>query len=134
MIAPIRDEQQRDFLRRGFSRRDFTRISLLLGAAAALPFYNEPALAQLSDLGPLPPDAVKLNANENPMGPCPEAAEAIHRVVQKCGRYMYDEGIKMAQTLAEQMGLKPSYAIAFPGSSDPLHRAVLAYTSPPSRW
>jgi histidinol-phosphate aminotransferase len=103
---------------------------LLLGAAAALPFYNEPALAQLSDLGPLPPDAVKLNANENPMGPCPEAAEAIQRVVQKCGRYMYDEGIKMAQTLAEQMGLKPSYAIAFPGSSDPLHRAVLAYTSP----
>jgi histidinol-phosphate/aromatic aminotransferase/cobyric acid decarboxylase-like protein len=51
-------------------------------------------------------------------------------MVQKCGRYMYDEGIKMAQTLAEQMGLKPSYAIAFPGSSDPLHRAVLAYTSP----
>jgi histidinol-phosphate aminotransferase len=128
MIAPIRDE--RDFLRRGFSRRDFTRISLLLGAAAALPFYNEPALAQLSNLGPLPPDAVKINANENPMGPCPEAAEAIHRVVQKSGRYMYDEGFKMAQTLAEQVGLKPSYAIAFPGSSDPLHRAVLAYTSP----
>jgi histidinol-phosphate aminotransferase len=128
MIASIRDE--RDFLRRGFSRRDFARISLLLGAAAALPFYNEPALAQLSDLGPLPPDAVRINANENPMGPCPEAAEAIHRVVQKSGRYMYDEGIKMAQTLAEQMGLKPSYAIAFPGSSDPLHRAVLAYTSP----
>jgi len=128
MIAPIRDE--RDFLRRGFSRRDFARISLLLGTAATLPFYNEPALAQLSNLGPLPPDAVKINANENPMGPCPEAAEAIHRVVQKSGRYMYDEGFKMAQTLAEQVGLKPSYAIAFPGSSDPLHRAVLAYTSP----
>jgi histidinol-phosphate aminotransferase len=130
MIASIRHEQERDFLRRGFSRRDFVRISLLLGAAAALPFYNEPALAQLSDIGPLPPDAIKLNANENPMGPCPEAAEAIHNVVQKCGRYMYDEGIKMAQTLAEQEGLKPSYAIAFPGSSDPLHRAVLAHTSP----
>ena len=130
MIASIRDERERDFVRRGFSRRDFTRISLLLGAAAALPFYNEPALAQLSDLGSLPPDATKLNANENPMGPCAEAAEAIHNVVQKCGRYMYDEGFKMAHTLAEQEGLKPSYAIAWPGSSDPLHRAVLAYTSP----
>jgi len=130
MIASIRNERERDFLRRGFSRRDFTRISLLLGAAAALPFYNEPALAQLSDLGSLPPDATKLNANENPMGPCPEAAEAIHNIVQKSGRYMYDEGFKMAHTLAEQEGLKPSYAIAFPGSSDPLHRAVLAYTSP----
>ena len=54
MFASTRDEQQRDFLRRGFSRRDFTRISLLLGAAAAFPFYNEPALAQLSDLGQFP--------------------------------------------------------------------------------
>ena len=130
MIASIRKDQERDFLQRGFSRRDFTRISLLLGAAAALPFYNEPALAQLSDVGPLPPDATKLNANENPMGPCPEAAEAIHNIVLKCGRYMFDEGAKMAQSLAEQEGLKPSYAVAFPGSSDPLHRAVLAHTSP----
>jgi histidinol-phosphate aminotransferase len=130
MVVSIQREPERDFLRRGFSRRDFARISLLLGAAAALPFYNEPALAQLSDVGPLPPDATKLNANENPMGPCPEAAEAIHNVVQKCGRYMFDEGTKMAQTLAEQEGLRPSYAIAFPGSSDPLHRAVLAHTSP----
>jgi len=130
MVAAMRKGSEREFLRRGFSRRDFARISLLLGAAAALPFYNEMALAQLSDLGPLPPDATKLNANENPMGPCLEAAEAIHNVVQKCGRYMYQEGFKMAQTLAEQEGLQPSYVIAFPGSSDPLHRAVLAYTSP----
>jgi len=130
MTVSIPHEKERDLLRRGFSRRDFARISLLLGAAAALPFYNEPALAQLSDVGPLPPNATKLNANENPMGPCPEAAEAIHNLVQQCGRYMFDEGPKMAQTLAEQEGLKPSYAIAFPGSSDPLHRAVLAHTSP----
>ena len=39
----------------------------------------------------LPPDAVKINANENPMGPCPEAAEAIHKVVSQGGRYLYKE-------------------------------------------
>jgi len=130
MVVDLPKGREREFLRRGFSRRDFTRLSLLLGAAAALPFYNESALAQLSDIGPIPPDATKLNANENPMGPCPEAAEAIHNVVQKCGRYMWDEGFKMARTLAEQEGLQPSYVMAFPGSSDPLHRAVLAHTSP----
>ena len=130
MVVDLPKGREREFLRRGFSRRDFTRLSLLLGAAAALPFYNESALAQLSDIGPIPPDATKLNANENPMGPCPEAAEAIHNVVQKCGRYMWDEGFKMARTLAEQESLQPSYAMAFPGSSDPLHRAVLAHTSP----
>ena len=42
----------------------------MMGAgAAALPFYNEPALAQLSKVD-APPDAVLLNANENPLGPC----------------------------------------------------------------
>jgi histidinol-phosphate aminotransferase len=83
----------------------------------------------------LPPDAVKINANENPMGPCPEAAEAIHAVVQRGGRYLYEETFAMASTLAEQEGVKfswdpaSSYVQAFAGSSDPLHRAVLAFCS-----
>ena len=117
---------QSDFSRRSLGRRALS----LLGAGAALPFYNEPALAQLSMIGPLPADAVKINANENPLGPCPEAAEAIYGVVKKGGRYMYEETFSFAKTLAEQEGLKPNYVMPFPGSSDPLHRAVLAYTSP----
>ena len=69
---------QHDFLRRGFSRRDFGKIAMLLGGGAAtLPFYGEAALAQLSQVKNIPPDAVKINANENPLGPAPEAIEAI---------------------------------------------------------
>jgi histidinol-phosphate aminotransferase len=103
----------------------------LLGAGAAtLPFYNEPAMAQLSNIGELPPDAVKINANENPLGPCPEAAEAIHNIVKKGGRYLYEETFGFAKTLADQSGLKPEYVTAYAGSSDPLHRTVLAFTSP----
>ena len=118
-----------------FSRRNFHKLASLLAAGAALPFYNERALAQLSMVRNLPPDAVKINANENPMGPCPEAAEAIHAIVQKGGRYMYEETFAMASTLAEQEGVKfsydpaSSYVQAFAGSSDPLHRAVLAFCS-----
>lgn len=117
---------QSEFSRRSMGRRALT----LLGAGAALPFYNEQAMAQLSMIGPLPADAVKINANENPLGPCPEAAEAIYSVVKKGGRYMYEETFGFARTLAEQEGLKPNYVMPFPGSSDPLHRTVLAYTSP----
>lgn len=114
-----------------FSRRSLGRRALsLLGAGAALPFYNESAMAQLSMIGPLPPGAVKINANENPLGPAPEAAEAIYSVVKKGGRYMYEETFGFARTLAEQEGLKPNYVMPFAGSSDPLHRTVLAYTSP----
>ena len=123
--------QRRELTHRGFSRRDFGRLAALLTAGSALPFYNEFALAQgLSAFPKLPPDAVRLNANENPMGPCPEAAEAIHKVVQRGGRYMYEETFAFVKLLAELEGLPREYVLAFAGSSDPLHRAVLAFTSP----
>jgi histidinol-phosphate aminotransferase len=104
-------------------------MATLLAAGATLPFYNESALAQLSKTGPIPADAVKINANENPLGPCAEAAEAIAKVVAKGGRYMYEETDTFAGILAEQEGLDPEYIMPFAGSSDPLHRAVLAFTS-----
>ena len=125
----LNPEQKIELVRRGFSRRSFAKIGALLGAGAALPFYNEPALAQLSMIGRLDPDAVKINANENPMGPCPEALEAIYSVAKKGGRYQYEETFDFAKTLAEQEGLKPNYVAPFAGSSDPLHRSVLAFTS-----
>lgn len=130
MTPTLTTLQEREFLKRGFTRRNLGRIGVLLGAGATLPFYNEPALAQLSNIGPLPPDAVKINANENPMGPCPEAAEAIYSVVKKGGRYLYEETFAFAKTLSEQEGLKPNYVAPYAGSSEPLHRAVLAFTSP----
>ncbi len=123
-------EHQADLLKRGFSRRSFGRFASLLAAGAALPFYNESAMAQLSDAGPIPADAVKINANENPLGPCPEAADAIHSIIKNGGRYMYEETSKLVKVLAPQEGLKPGYVLPFAGSSDPLHRVVLAYTSP----
>ncbi len=131
MNIGLTDEQKRDFLQRGFSRRTLGRIAAVMGAGAALPFYNEPAMAQLSAIrGPMPPDAVKINANENPLGPCPDAAEAIHNIVQKGGRYLYEETFGFQELLASQEGLQPSYVQPFAGSSAPLHQAVLAFTSP----
>jgi histidinol-phosphate aminotransferase len=131
MSACLNTEQRRELVSRGFSRRSFGRIAAMIGAGAALPFYNEPALAQLSAIrGPMPPDAVKINANENPLGPCPEAAEAIHKIVQSGGRYLYEETFGFQETMAELEGLKPTYVQPYAGSSAPLHQAVLAFTSP----
>jgi histidinol-phosphate aminotransferase len=120
--------QLTDRCKQSISRRAFSRMTMLLTAGVTLPFYNEMALAQLSKTGPLPPDAVKINANENPLGPCREAAEAIAKVISKGGRYMYEETDTFAQTLADLEGLDPEYVLPFAGSSDPLHRTVLAYT------
>jgi histidinol-phosphate aminotransferase len=135
MSVNLNAELRADFLRRGFSRRSFGRIATVLTAGAALPFYNEPALAQLSMVRNMPADAVKINANENPLGPCPEAADAIYNVIKKGGRYMYENTYDLAETLANVEGVKfsykpdESYVDVYPGSSAPLHQAVLAFCS-----
>jgi histidinol-phosphate aminotransferase len=129
MSSPFTAEQTADLLKRGFSRRNFGRLASVVAAGAALPFYNERALAQLSMVKSMPADAVKINANENPMGPCPEAADAIYNVVKKGGRYLYEETFTMRNTLAEVTGVKPEYVTPYAGSSDPLHRAVLSFCS-----
>ena len=115
----------------GMSRRQFGRAAALLAAGAALPFYNEAALAQdLKEIASVPPDAVRLNTNENPMGPCPAALEAIRKVVPLGGRYLFDQTHAFVEALADDVGLPATHVLPAAGSSDPLHRAVLAFTSP----
>jgi histidinol-phosphate aminotransferase len=123
-------EVKKEFLQRGFSRRSFGRLAAMLTAGATLPFYNESALAQLSKIENVPPDAVMINANENPLGPCAEAAEAVHHIVSKGGRYLYTETDVLQKLLAEQEELPQDHVQIFAGSSAPLHQAVLAFTSP----
>ena len=130
MASRLTAVQEREFVRRGFSRRNFGRIAAMITAGATLPFYNEPALAQLSAAGPIPAGAVKIDANENPLGPCAEAAAAIHAMVANGGRYMYDLTSQFQRVMAEQEGLRPNYLRAYAGSSAPLHQAVVAFTSP----
>ena len=78
MNKVLTEKQQEELLNRGFSRRNFGRIAAMLGAgAASLPFYNEAALAQLSQVQANPDEGVWINANENPLGPCKEAKEAL---------------------------------------------------------
>src|SRR5581483_4903182 len=95
----------------------------------AMPLFNEAAMAQLSKVE-APPDSVFINANENPLGPCKEAREAAISMVQYGGRYRYSEADRVKKILSEQEQLKGEYVKIYPGSSGPLHQAVLAFTSP----
>jgi histidinol-phosphate aminotransferase len=120
-----------DWERRGVSRRDFGRVIALLTAGAALPFYNEATLAQdIKAIAAIPPDAVRLNANENPMGPCPAAIAAVQQIAPQGGRYLFDRTYAFVQTLAASEGLPPSHVMPGAGSSSLLHRCVIAFTSP----
>jgi len=118
----------------GLSRRSFSKAFTLIAAGSALPFYNEAALAQ-REMGQrgmgrgYAADAVKINSNENPMGPCKEALEAIYAIAPQGGRYGDGEVGRATQALGEVEGLRSGYVKIFAGSSDPLHRFVLACCS-----
>lgn len=129
MTAVLTDVQKREFLKRGFSRRNFGRIATMLTAGAAMPFYNESALAQLSRVE-APADSVWINSNENPLGPSPEAREAARKMIDFGGRYRFGEVGKVQTLLSEQEGVKMNYVAVHAGSSGPLHQAVLAFCSP----
>ncbi len=114
------------------SRRSFMRIA---GAAAiSSPLLTEAHLAwaQVGVRATLnvPPDAVLINANENPMGPCPAACEAIAKAGLGGGRYDFALTNELSKVFSEQQGLKPDYLSIYAGSTEPLHFTVLAFTSP----
>jgi histidinol-phosphate aminotransferase len=112
------------------SRRAFLQVS---AAAAALAvgyrIVTEPMLAHASSI-PYPKDAVLINANENPLGPCGVACDAVNSVASQGGRYSDWMTGDLIKTFSAAEGLKPEYVRAFPGSSGPLHYSVLAFTSP----
>lgn len=110
------------------SRRAFARAAAL--GALPLPVLTERALAQLSYPGEAPPDAVLLNANENPLGPCAEALEAMDRALRKGGRYQFGETLRLARMAARVEGVPEGCVQSYAGSSDPLHRVVLAFCGP----
>jgi histidinol-phosphate aminotransferase len=126
----LTNEQMNDFLKRGFSRRNFGRLATMIGAGATLPFFNEFSLAQDLDMRKLPPGAIKIDNNENPLGPCPDAIEAMNAAVANGGRYQFHLPAEFNKLMADMSGLKSSYVAAYFGSSMPLHWGTLAYTSP----
>ncbi len=128
---------QESILTRGFSRRQLGRIATALTAGAALPFFNEAAFAQnaMRGRGDMSPNAVRINSNENPLGPCPEALEAICQVAKFGGRYSpHDEQGALTKTIAKVEDLRPEYIQIYAGSSDPLLRVACAFTSPSKSW
>jgi histidinol-phosphate aminotransferase len=133
MISPGQELGRRaldDLVRRGFTRRGVLRVAALVGAGAALPFGSERALAQLSDAGHLPEDAVKINANEFPEGPSDRALKALITVARRGNRYQYPETDALVATAAKLEDLPAENFAVYPGSSLALHHAVIAFTSP----
>ncbi len=117
----------------GTSRRGFLKFSAGASAALAGGVFSESMLAAAAakEWGkPYPAGAVIIDSNENPLGPCSAAREAIAGISAQGGRYCPWLAEDLIGLFAKAEGLKPECIRAFPGSSEPLHYTVLAYTSP----
>jgi histidinol-phosphate aminotransferase len=110
------------------TRRSFLQVSATAAAAIGIRIITEPMLAR-ADSRPFPKDAVIIDANENPLGPCGVACDAVKGIASEGGRYSIWMTDDLTKTFAAEEGLKAEYVRAFPGSSEPLHYSVLAFTS-----
>ena len=111
------------------SRRTFLQLSAAATAAMTFRIATEASLAA-EERNVYHPGAVVIDANENPLGPCDAARKAIVDMAPQGGRYSYWLKEEFVKTFTEMEGLKPEYVRVFPGSSEPLHFSVLAFTSP----
>src|ERR1039458_6234784 len=68
------------------SRRSFLSLSAAASAALALRVVTEPMLARAAR-HEFFHDGVRIDANENPLGPCAVAREAVVAIAPQGGRY-----------------------------------------------
>jgi histidinol-phosphate aminotransferase len=111
------------------SRRSFLSLSAAAAGALALRVVTEPMLAQASRQS-FPKDGIRIDSNENPLGPCASAREAAAAIIPQGGRYSDWLTEDLTHLLAEMEGLPPEQVGVYAGSSEPLHHTVVAFTSP----
>lgn len=117
------------------SRRFFIGGSIAATTAGASGLIVPAGLASAKEMkaplfyGPKPGIA-KLNANENPYGPSPEAMKAIVQASSQGGAYYaYTAGMRLRDMIAESNSLKPENVAITAGSSLILAFAAMAATS-----
>lgn len=110
------------------SRRSFLQLAgtgLALSGIGLGPAAASAALpARAGASGP-----VLLNFNESPYGPSPAAQAAARAIVADSGRYLFALAGELRDAFAQQEGLAPDRVRLFPGSSEPLNRAAVVWTS-----
>ena len=111
------------------TRRDLARRFGLVAAGIALggeAAYAQRKTKRARDVGEL----ILLNANENPDGPPQVSIEAMTRVLARSGRYHDEDMDQMGADIVAAEQLKPDQILIGCGSSEILHCAVDAFTSP----
>lgn len=140
MSSALGRDAREDLISRGYSRRQFGRVSALLGIGAAvstsgLAFPGRSALAAPGQARTMArPDLsgmIRIGTNECWTGPFPTAALAGADMVQHGNRYEpSDLRQRLIDNVATVEKVPVSHIVPWPGSSDPLARAIVTFCSP----
>jgi histidinol-phosphate aminotransferase len=92
---------------------------------------SEPLLAQVArGETSFPEGAIRINSNENPLGPCAAARDAVAAITPNAGRYHFSLTEGLVKLFCEQQQLKPENVLAYAGSTPGLYFTAAAFTSP----
>ena len=128
----MNDEAQDDLLSRGYSRRQLARIASVfsLGAMTAAS-VGRPAWASAGTPDAAPSAKVRIGANECWTGPMAPGAAAAAGIIANGNRYSpHDERGDFIRAVMQVEGVPYDHVAPWPGSSDPLSRSVVTFTSP----
>lgn len=125
------------------SRRDFARI-LGIGGIAGIGMgvgFGSPGASAAAEEGAGKPavemtkmarsvrEPVRLNANENPLGPCAGAAAAMGAALARACRYPFESGRELGEQIAALHGVGADEVLLGNGSSEILELSVAAFCS-----
>jgi len=111
------------------SRRSFLQASTVASAALALRVVSEPMLA-LAAAPRHSAGAVLINQNENPLGPCAAARQAIADITPQGGRYQGELTDELRTQFGQSTGVAKEQVAIFAGSTPALSFTVRAFCSP----
>jgi histidinol-phosphate aminotransferase len=122
-------DARKDLLERGYSRRDLSRIAAVFAGGALAARAGAPAWAAAP--AAVPAKRLLIDSNECWTGPLERGQAAARAILARCNRY--DPGTErpdFISAVAAFDGVPEDHVSPWPGSSDPLCRAVVAFASP----
>lgn len=131
MTRTLPEEAQDDLQSRGYSRRDMARLATVFGVGAMAASVGRPAWASGGVPDPAPSAKTRIGANECWTGPLIPGRIAAQKMVEHGNRYSpADERGDFIKAVMAVEGVPYDHVAPWPGSSDPLSRAVVSYCSP----
>ncbi len=130
-IETLSEVAQEDLIRRGFSRRSLAKIATVFSMGAVAATAGRPAWASGGHPDPAPAAKTRIGANECWTGPLAPGQDAAAKYISMGNRYEpHDLHGDFIRTVSNVEGVPQDHIAPWPGSSDPLSRAVVTFCSP----